>query len=163
LKKEEELKAKEATMIERKRKLEHNKDKESSPSTTWKISYFGTAIDPSTPLNTLPPGFSYDALQTNFFDDVVVSLGEYYYSISKKEISKRLDKRPRIKGDTIIQETPKWFVTWKLSNNDPQKEAIDTTSTLNAFVGVHLIIVNEINATLDNYKTKVISLEDQLK
>jgi len=59
----------------------------------------------------IPGNVSFSSHTLNF-DDVVVEVGEYYYSDKNKEIEKRKNKRKR--GDTtIIQPSSKIIIGWK--------------------------------------------------
>jgi len=45
----------------------------------------GSPINPDTPPNTIPTGFSYSYSLIIHFDDDMVSLGDYFFSANTKE------------------------------------------------------------------------------
>ena len=54
------------------------------------------------------------------------------------------------------------FRSYKYINNDPQVDAVDTTTTLGAFTGANFDAVNTLSRELDRRKTKISKLEEEL-
>jgi hypothetical protein len=96
----------------------------------------------------IPGVFSSPSSQIIGIDDVVVSLWDYFFSKSHNGIVKITSKRKKI-------ESSDQMIVWNIGNEDPQINATNTTSTLSAFVGANSITIDELNSTLDTYKTKV--------
>jgi hypothetical protein len=67
---------------------------------TQGISLLTSPFNPGTPLNTIPPSFSYSSSQIVYFDGIVVSMGYYVFRKYKRGITKRESKRQN------IEETP---------------------------------------------------------
>jgi hypothetical protein len=94
-------------------------------------------------------------------DQVVVAVGEYYYSNKTKLIEKRSNKRKRGETD-IIQGYSKRSIEWK-AGPDPKYNSIQNYASLNAFVVEIVMYVYELVSTLDTLQVKVVELEEELR
>jgi hypothetical protein len=113
-------------------------------------------IEECTPLASIPGNISYTSQELGM-DDVVVVVGEYYYNHKTRDIERRINKRKRGES-TLKQESSERSIKWKVGK-DPKENVIQTTSTLNAFVGANVMSVYEIGEALDVSRARVVELE----
>jgi hypothetical protein len=93
-------------------------------------------------------------------EDIVVVVGEYYYSHRTKGIEKRSHKRKR--GDTTrSQSSTKRFNEWELGS-DPKENSIHATYVLHAFAGENTMSIYEVTIALDTAQAKIVELEKKL-
>lgn len=108
-----------------------------------------------------PPSSSLELKRTDEGDDAVVSLGDYFFSKSRKGVIKKPSKRPRLE-EASSKEPLDQLMVWSITDKDPQKIATKTASVLGAFAGANFATVSDLNATIDRYKVQVATLENQL-
>lgn len=113
------------------------------------------------PAGADPPSSSLELKRTDEADDAVVSLGDYFFSKSRKGVIKKPAKRPRLE-EASSKEPLDQLMFWSITDKDPQKIASKTASVLGAFAEANFATVSDLNATIDRYKVQVASLENQL-
>jgi hypothetical protein len=94
-------------------------------------------------------------------EEIIVSLGDYFFSSSKKGIIKGRPKRRKL--GTLDVETPKHVMVWDVASSKPKHIAKETTSTLGAFANANAWIVNELSNELDKQMAQVAFLEERLR
>ena len=103
---------------------------------------------------------SFSESVAEFEEDIRVPLGDYFYSMSSKEVAKKGMKRRIYQGGFEAHVTNQIIQTWQSS--DPQVDAVYTTTTLGAFIGANLYAVNTLNRELDRRKEEISKLEEEL-
>jgi hypothetical protein len=104
------------------------------------------------------PGNSTFSSQVLNLDDVVVSIGEYYYSKKSKWIEKRSTKREET---IVIQSSTKRVIEWE-TGPDPKENVIHIASALHAFAGVNAMSIFDVAMTVDTAQAKITELEKKL-
>ena len=81
-----------------------------------------------------------------FGEDVVVSMGKYYWSKKDKAVVKRGAKKARegwAKHAVALGQ-----VIWKADTSDIQQEAMDTTASMGVFVGANFNSISQLSLAL---------------
>jgi hypothetical protein len=116
-------------------------------------------VEECTPLADIPKKKSYNS-QVLELDDVVVVVGEYYYTNKIMAIDRRTNNRKR--GESSIKkESYDKNIKWKASL-DPKENKIQTTLALNGFVGENAMSLYELGEALDISRTRLVELEETL-
>jgi hypothetical protein len=82
------------------------------------------------------------------FEDTLPDVGTYFYNKAKRRIATRDNKCQRIMEESIGSKPKERSISWPLGN-DPKENAIETTSSLHAFVGDNFNTMGELSVALD--------------
>jgi hypothetical protein len=138
--------------MEKTKKLNETQSNPSTPN----VGIVNIPPQECTPLMAIPGNLTFSSQVLNL-DDVVVVVGDYYYSHRTKGIEKRSHKRKR--GDTTNnQSSTKRVIEWK-AGPYPKENAIQVASVLHAFAGENAMFVYEVTTTLTLHKLKLLSLK----
>ena len=96
----------------------------------------------------------------NFDEENAVSLGDYFYSRSSKEVIRKGKKRSRDHDDVSRPVTNQ--IVWTQQSGDPQIDAVDSATTLGAFTGANLDAVLTLNKEFDKRKEEMKRLQEEL-
>jgi len=113
-------------------------------------------IEECNPLAAISGNLSYTSQELGIDDDVV-DVGDYYYNHNTRAIERRTNKRKRGEA-TLKKEYSKRSIKWK-EGKYPKKNAIQTTSTLNAIACANSMLIYEIGEALDISRSGVLELE----
>jgi hypothetical protein len=107
------------------------------------------------------PGNSYYSSQVLELEEVVVEVGEYYYINKIRGIEKISKKRKR--GETnLSQGSSNRSIEWKVGL-DPKDNAMQISSSPNAFTVENAMSVYELVVALDTSQVGVVELEEVLR
>ena len=79
----------------------------------------------------------------DFEEDIIVPLGDYFYSNSSKVVVRKGRKRSKYQGGFKAPVTNQ--IIWTQHFGDPQIDAIHTATALGAFTGANIDAVNTLN------------------
>ena len=97
----------------------------------------------------------------DFNEDIVISLGDYYYSKYDKSVFKKGKKRGRDQSDIDTSITNQ--TVWNQQSGDPQVDAADTAAALGAFTDANFHVVDTLNREFDRIKEEIIQLREDLE
>ena len=83
----------------------------------------------------------------DFGEDVVVSLGQYLWSIKKKFVVKKGSKRSRewtFKQGSVLNQ-----IIWKRDSLDTKQESLDMEAAMGDFVGANFDSVSQLNKEVE--------------
>ena len=96
-----------------------------------------------------------------FDEEIVVSLGEYYYSKPDKSVIKKGKKRGRDQSGMEVSVSKQ--ILWIQQSSDPQVDAVDTATALGAFTGANIHVVSNLNREFDRRKEEITQLKEELE
>ena len=86
-------------------------------------------------------------------EDIVISLGDYYYSKSDKVVVKKGKRRTRDQSGMDSYVTNQ--IVWTQQSSDPQVDVVDTATALGAFTGANLHAVITLSMEFDRRKEEI--------
>jgi len=96
-----------------------------------------------------------------FDEEIVVSLGEYYYSKPDKSMIRKGKKRGR--DQTGMEVSVFEQIIWTQQSGDPQVDAADTAAALGAFIGANIHAISNLNREFDRRKEEITQLKEELE
>ena len=102
--------------------------------------------------------FSATESTEEFNEDIVISLGDYYYSKYDKLVVKKGKKRGRDQSDIDTSITNQ--TVWTQQSGDPQLDDAETATDLGSFIGVNFHAVNTLNIEFDRRKEEISKLKE---
>ena len=100
------------------------------------------------PLMTIHEGTIFTSEEMTYFgEDVVVSLGKYFWSRKDKAVVKNGYKRTR--ESTFNQGVVQNQIIWKRDSFDTKQESLDTEAAMGAFDGANFNSVSQLNKELE--------------